>query len=250
MERKKVAMDWGYMAYLEEGRGRPLVFVHGAGNRAQVWEGVMEELRGGFRVIALDLPGHGASSCKLEETIEGYASRVEEFLDALELQEVVLVGHSMGGAVAIKTVPRSTRISGVVLVGTGVTLSVNPRILSGLKEDFRGTVAAMARWCFSKDVHPPLVEKAGEMMLQAGRDVLYRDMYACSVYSGKEDLGGIAVPALVICGEKDVMTPVALSRELVKSIKDARLTVVEGRGHMVHMEAPGAVALAIRAFLS
>ena len=250
MEEKKVLMDWGYMAYMEEGRGRPLVFIHGAGNRAEVWSRVMGALKGDFRVMALDLPGHGRSSCLQEDSIEGYASRVVDFLEALDLEDVVLVGHSMGGAIAIKVIPFCPRVTRGVLVGTGATLTVNPKLLEGLREDFRASVATMARWCFSKGASPDLVEEAREMMLQAGREVLYRDMYACSVYSGKDDLKAIGVPTLVVCGEKDVMTPVTLSQELVENIGDARLQVVPGAGHMVQLEAPGELAEAVRGFLS
>ena len=249
MEHKKVLMDWGYMAYREGGRGRPLVFVHGAGNNAGVWQGVVETLEGGFRAMALDLPGHGGSSCALVETVEDYASRVTDFLDALDLEDVVLVGHSMGGAIAIKVLAASSRVTAGILVGTGAVLEVNPKLLKGLREDFVNTVATMARWCFSKGAPPGLMEEAREMMLQAGREVLYRDMRACSLYSGREDLGAITVPTLVICGDKDVMTPVALSRELVEGIGNARLTVVPDSGHMVQLEAPGAVARAIEDFL-
>ncbi len=249
MENKKVLMDWGYMAYLEGGQGRPLVFVHGAGNRAQVWQGVVEDLESDFRVLALDLPGHGGSSCRLAESVEDYASWVLAFLEAMDLEDVVLVGHSMGGAITIKAVPNSSRVTGAVLVGTGATLTVNPKLLAGLEEDFINSVATMAKWCFSKGAPGELVEEAREMMLQAGRDVLHRDMYVCSIYSGKKDLGAISVPTLVICGDKDVMTPVALSQELVDGIGDARLTVVTGAGHMVQLEAPQDVAGAIKEFL-
>jgi len=249
MKHKRVLMDWGYMAYLEKGQGRPLVFVHGAGNGAQVWQKVMEGLGGDLRLLALDLPGHGSSSCALVETVEDYASAVEDFLKALDLEEVVLVGHSMGGAIAIKVLKDSSRVGAGVLVGTGATLEVNPKLFQGLKEDFVNTVATMARWCFSKGALAELVEEAREMMLQTGGEVLYRDMHACSLYSGREDLGAIGVPTLVVCGDKDVMTPPALSQELVDGIEKAQLTVVPGAGHMVQLEAPMKVAQALEAFI-
>ncbi len=250
MEERGVLMNWGYMAYLEGGEGHPLVFVHGAGNNAWVWGRVLEDLEVDHRVIALDLPGHGRSSCKLEETVEGYAFRVEEFLEALNLEDVLLVGHSMGGAIVIKTVPRCARVTGVVLVGTGAVLEVNPKLLEGLRENFEGSVATMARWCFSKGVASELLGDARGMMLQAGREVLYRDMYACSIYSGGEELRDLSLPTLVVCGEKDVMTPPPLSQDLVERIKGARLVLIPNSGHMVHLERPVELAEAIRCFLS
>nr|ATZ76872.1 esterase/lipase [uncultured bacterium] len=249
MEGKRVLIDWGYMAYLEGGRGRPLVFVHGAGNSIRVWDRVLMDLKKNYRVLAVDLPGHGESSCKLEETVEGYAARVIEFLDALNLQDVHLVGHSMGGAIVVKAVPQCSRVTGAVLVGTGATLEVNPTLLKGLKENFGGSVDMMARWSFSREVPQDLVDEAREMMLQVGREVLYRDMYACSVYSGEEDLSSFSVPTLVVCGEKDVMTPPRLSQKLAEEIEGARLVLVPGSGHMVHLERPRELVGIIRSFL-
>ena len=247
MEEKRLLMNWGYMSYLEDGEGdTTLVFIHGAGNRGSIWNKVMEHLKSDFQVIAPDLPGHGRSSCILHKSIEGYAQSIREFLETLNLQEVFLIGHSMGGAITIKTVPQCPQVKGAVLVGTGAQLKVNTKLLKGLQENFVESVGTMARWCFSKGTREELIEEARDMMLQAGRDVLYRDMYACSVYSGTEDLKKFDIPTLVVCGEKDVMTPVDLSRDLVTQIKGSKLKLIPNSGHMVHLEQPQTLAKAIK----
>jgi len=247
MEEKRLLMDWGYTGYLEGGEGdTPLVFIHGAGNRGRVWRGVMDHLKSTFQVIAPDLPGHGRSSCMLQERVEDYSQSIREFLETLNLQEVLLIGHSMGGATAIKALPQCPRVKGAVLVGTGAQLKVNPKILQGLRENFVESVGTMARWCFSKGAREELIDEARDMMLQAGRDVLYRDIYACSVYSGTEELKRFNVPTLVVCGEKDVMTPADLARELVTQIKGAKLKLIPNSGHMVHLEQPQTLAKAVK----
>jgi len=247
MEEKRLLMDWGYMSYLEDGEGdTTLVFIHGAGNRGRVWRGVMDHLKSTFQVIAPDLPGHGRSSCMLQKMVEDYSQSVREFLETLKLQKVFLIGHSMGGAITIKAVLQCPWVKGVVLVGTGAQLKVNIKLLQGLRENFVESVGTMARWCFSKGTREELIEEARDMMLQAGRDVLYRDMHACSVYSGTEELKKFNIPTLVVCGEKDVMTPVDLSRDLVTQIKGGKLKLIPNSGHMVHLEQPQTLAKAIK----
>ena len=206
----------------------------------------MNHLKSAFQVVAPDLPGHGSSSCMLQERIEDYAQNIREILETLNLQEILLIGHSMGGAIAIKALPQCPQVKGAVLVGTGAQLKVNPKILQGLKENFLESVGTMARWCFSKGTWEGLIDEVRDMMLQAGRDVLYRDMYACSVYSGIEELKRLNMPVLVVCGEKDVMTPPDLARELVAQIKGAKLKLIPNSGHMVHLEQPQTLARAIK----
>ncbi len=249
MKKNKVLLDWGYMGYLDSIRGNiNIVFIHGAGNRKEVWKEVIKGL-GMFRCISLDLPGHGESSCRYEDRIEGYAERVEEFLKALGLDSFILVGHSMGGAIVIKLAPRLKGARGIVLVGTGATLWVNPKILKGLKEDFLGTVDLMVKWSFKKGAKGPFVEEFRKMLREAGREILYRDMYACSLYSGSDELSRIKVPTLIVCGDTDVMTPVKLSEELNKAISGSELLTVPSSGHMVHMERPGELSEGIKDFV-
>ena len=248
MKKGKVLLDWGYMGYLEEGHGDPMVFVHGAGNRGEVWIKLFNTLRKKFRLIAVDLPGHGESSCLAIDSVESYAAEILSFIDKMELENVTLVGHSMGGAITIKATPASKRISRCVLVGTGAELNVNPKLLKGLKEDFLSWASTMAKWSFLKGAPQELIKTATEMMIEAGRDILYNDMYACSTYSGSKELERFEKPALVVCGEKDVMTPPELSEKLAKIIRDSKLKFIPGAGHMVHQEQPEALAREILVF--
>ncbi len=249
MEKRKVLRDWGYMAYLERGEGDPVVFVHGAGNRAEIWARLFDGLPDYHRVIAVDLPGHGDSSCYQINSVEGFAREIRGFLDELDLENVTLAGHSMGGAITIKVASTDHRVTRGILVGTGARLKVNPRLLDGLRDDFRPWVANMAKWSFLKGAPGELVQEAMEMMIEAGREVLYNDMYACSTYSGEEELDTFPRPALIACGENDIMTPPELSKELSEKIKGSALKLIPGAGHMVHLEQPGALAEAILAFL-
>ncbi len=249
MERYSLRLTGGILSYLVGGKGPPVVLIHGAGNRAEIWKELFPVLTEGYTLYVLDLPGHGLSSYIPCPRIEDYSSRVLEFLEAADLRGVTLVGHSMGGAIALKTAPFSKRVAALVLVGTGARLRVNPRLLSMLKSDFPRGIELMARWSFPKGAPQELLDETKEMFWQSGQAVLYQDMLACDLYSAREDLGDISLPTLIVCGERDVMTPPDLSRELQRGIRGAELRLVEGAGHMVHREKGKEVARLISSFL-
>lgn len=209
----------------------------------------MRILEADFTCYGLDLPGHGASSYVPCDGVEDYASVVLEFLEAEDLREVVLVGHSMGGAISLKVVPFTRRVGALVLVGTGAKLGVNPKLLSLFKQNFPEALVLMARWSFLKEAPKGLLDRAVEMAWRCGQTVLLQDFRACDRYSARGELHRIQVPALVVCGRQDLMTPPDLSKELVRDIKGARLALIEGCGHMVPMERPEDLAGAIRAFV-
>lgn len=143
MKRSSFRLKGGVLAFLKEGEGPPVVLIHGAGNRAEIWKELFAALTEAYTLYVLDLPGHGCSSYMPCLRIEDYSSQILEFLEAADLEGVTLVGHSMGGAIALKAVPFSKRVATLVLVGTGPRLRVNPRLLSILREDFSRGVELM-----------------------------------------------------------------------------------------------------------
>ncbi len=247
MESKILKASWGVFSYIEKDGTSPiLVFVHGAGNAKEVWKGLIEELP--YHSMALDLPGHGGSSYKPLEFMEDYASSVEEFIKALGLKKPVLVGHSMGGAIAIK-LSASIELGAAILVGTGGRLWVNPKLLTKIRENFHEAVDLVSKWSFFEGVSEDLKKAFSEMVLRTGRFVFYQDMRACNEYAGERELKNMRCPALIVCGRDDLMTPVDLSEKMKSKIPNAHLVVLENCGHMVHMEKPKELAKKIKKFL-
>ena len=237
-----------YVVSSEE--GPPVVLIHGAGGSHLVWPGPLRRLPGA-KVYALDLPGHAGSTGEVRERIEDYASDLEAFLDALGIERVVLVGHSMGGAIAqTLALTAPYRVSGLVLLGTGARLRVAPAFLEGIETQFERTVGLIDEWSWAPGTSSELREKGQQMMLEAGPQVLLGDFQACDQFDVRDQVGSIAAPTLVLTGTEDRMTPARFGRWLAEKISDARFALVEGAGHMLMLERPREIADEVKAFLA
>lgn len=227
-----------------------LVLVHGAGGSRLHWPAGLRRMAGAA-VITLDLPGHGRSEGKGCETIGGYADAVRDVLEALDVGQAVVVGHSMGGAVAqTLALQRQDRVSMIVLIATGARLRVAPAILKGIRDDFGQVVDLITRYAWSADANSSARELGRGALRDTGPDVLLADFKACDQFDVMDQLSEIEVPALIIGATADQLTPVKYARFLAENIPDARMMTVEGAGHMVMLERPEEVSTAVHRFVT
>ena len=229
----------------------PLILIHGAGGSRLDWPPELRRLDGEW-VYGLDLPGHGRSQGEGEQAVDRYVERASNWMEAVSLERAVLVGHSMGGAIALKmALDRPTRVEGLVLVGTGGRLRVNRKIieLTSKHETFSRAVDQIIAWAFSPSASPRLVELACTRMVETRPEVLHGDLLACNRFDVLDRLGEIKVPTQVICGADDMLTPLKYSRFLVEAIPEASLVAIDGAGHMVMLERPGDVARVVKEFM-
>jgi pimeloyl-ACP methyl ester carboxylesterase len=228
---------------------RCLLFLHGAGGTHRLWAHQVQNLKG-VRTCALDLPEHGRSSGQGRTSIDAYRDVVLAFLDALGLEQAILVGHSMGGAIAQSfALAYPYRLQGLVLVGTGARLRVLPAILDGLRRDVEGTFNQIISYTYAPGAPPDLVEQGLADFLAHPPEVLYGDFVACDRFDVMGRLDEITSPTLVICGGEDRLTPRKYAAYLRDHIPGAQLVLVEGAGHMVMVERPEEVTRAIQRFL-
>ena len=171
------------------------------------------------------------------QTIEGYADLVVEFMAALDLESPTVVGHSMGGAIALDLALRyGDQVGGLVLVGTGARLRVMPSLLERLKGEFKSTVDLFCRYAYGPLASEEMVRLGREEMLAVGPEVLWGDLLACDRFDVMGRLGEVRLSTLVICGEEDQLTPLKYSPFLADHIQGARLVTIPEAGHMVMLE--------------
>lgn len=230
--------------------GPPLVFVHGAGGDLMHWPTELRRLPG-RSVYAVDLPGHGKTGGTACTDVAAYAEALKAWADELQLPKFVLVGHSMGGAVALEYALRhERRLAGLVLVSTGARLRVAPQFLAGALNDYDATVEALVKGMYGEKADPNLLRLGGRRLREVKPEVLHADFAACDTFDRRADVAQIDLPTLIVCGDEDVMTPLKLSQHLHDQIARSELVVIPGVGHMAAIQEPSVVARAVEGFLA
>ena len=230
----------------------PIVLIHGAGGHHLYWPPQVRRLQD-QRVLALDLPGHGKSSGTGHQTIGAYARDVAEFIQAVGLSTAVLVGHSMGGAIALAMAEAEPkRVLGLGLIATGARLRVAPELLQAAADpvSFSEAVALAGELSFAPRSSPRLKTLAAARMRETRPSVLYGDFLACDAFDMSARLADIAAPTIILCGAEDRMTPPMYSAFLKARIRGAGLDILPDAGHMLMLEQPDEVAARVELFVN
>ena len=226
-----------------------VVFVHGAGMDHTVWALQTRWFAWhGRSVLAVDLPGHGKSDGPALESIDEIAAWLNRLVDATGAENASLVGHSMGALAALAAAATGgDRISGLALLGVGAEMPVHPDLLAATKSNDPAAWDLIVSWGFGKPAHFGLNRAPGMWMQGGGRSLLARspddvlgiDMAACDAYKGAlEAAAKVICPTLIICGNRDQMTPPRASAPVADAIKGAQTMVIDGAGHMMMAEKP------------
>lgn len=252
-----------------EGRGTsgpPLLLVHGFPLDRALWRAQLDALGGEARVVALDLPGFGATPAESDgrapTTMEAYAEQVVAVADALGFVRFALAGLSMGGYVALAVARRHpARLAALALVDTRAEADApeaRPGRLKNADRALSEGTAFLADEMLPKLLAPATLSGRPELVA-AARAMVERTSAAGAAAAlrgmaerpdARPDLGRIAVPTTVVVGAEDSLTPPELARALATAIPDAELVVAPGAGHLTPIEAPDAVTAALRGLLA
>lgn len=214
------------------GEGENVFFLHGLGGNIYNWAYQTKYFSETNNVVSLELPGHGRSSGKGGSAIEYYTELIRQFLDMMGLENLVIVGHSMGGVVCLDFAFKyPERVKALVLVATSAKFDIPAQKLMELKNDMESIFGSLDKAKEKmKDIDERLV--TNDMM------VLLGDVMAVRKYDGVARLRELKMPVLVIGGADDVLAPVAYSEQLHANIKHSQLKIIENVGHIVMVEAP------------
>jgi pimeloyl-ACP methyl ester carboxylesterase len=267
-QEHRVALPQGEVRYFERGSGRPVVFIHGVLTNADLWRAVVPDVaEAGFRCIAPDLP-LGSHDIPMKPdadlTPQGQADLIADFLAALDLQDVILVGNDTGGAlVQIMLSRRPERVERVVLLPSDSFEYFFPPIFKPLPKLARvpGAMALLGRLVRIKALHPlpfvlgwvvkhPLPADIAESYLwplgrSAGvrRDLrkLLRDVHPRHTLAAAEKLRTFDRPVLLIWGSEEKLFPIRFARRLADVLPDARLVEVPDTYTFISEDQPAVV---------
>jgi pimeloyl-ACP methyl ester carboxylesterase len=229
---------------------KTLLAIHGSGGDHTSWPDTLRELTLA-NVYTLDLPGHGQSTGQGRDGVDAYADFIEAFAAKLDLNDVTLIGHSLGGAIVQTLAVRAPGwLNSIVLVGTGARLKVHPDILDGLLSNFEATIDIVCQWAFGPTASETLISEGREAMLKTPPEVVYGDYNACNQFSLMDKAAAINLPTLVISGTADKLTPVKYGDYLCKNIPAAKHFIIKDAGHMMAVEKPQEFTKIIADFLS
>ena len=216
-----------------------LIFIHGSGGDHSAWSHQYAALHKHYNVVAVDLPGHGSSEGNVESDIGSYCLWVKKLLDILQLENIILVGHSLGAAISLQfAINYPQIIQGIVPVGGGMKMPVNPAIFEFLKTNPVESIELICKFYVAKVNREKFMAPLMKSLAQTRIDVLQSDLSACDKFDVSQEISKISLNVLVICGAEDKMTPPEFSRQITESISGAKLCLIEGAGHMVMMERP------------
>lgn len=251
----------GRVGYEEAGSGLPLVLLHGFPHDRSLWAAQLAAPLAGVRLIALDLPGFGESDAADVPSLDHWADWVVAALDALRIDRAVIGGLSMGGYLTFAVWRRhASRVQGLILADTRAgadTLEGQDKRVAMqaqvLKAGPGAIAAAMLPGMVGKTTRaerPRAVEYLDAMMRRASVAAIHDALEALRTRpDSTPTLATITVPTLIICGDEDVLTPVAESEAMHAAITDSQLAVLPGAGHASCVELPAAFNAVLSGFI-
>ncbi len=229
----------------------PIILIHGAGGTHLHYPPELRRLND-RRIYAPDLPGHGKSEGLGRQTVPDYAQTLQEFMDALDLPAALIIGHSMGSAIALQlALDAPDRVLALVLLGSGSRLRVAPSILENTANEatFPLAVKMITEWAYGSQTPAQIKELSAQRMRETRPAVLHGDFSACDNFDISESLPQIRQPTQIICGAEDKLTPPKYAKYLHENLPNAQLTIIPEAGHMVMLEKPHLVAKNVEEFI-
>jgi flavin reductase (DIM6/NTAB) family NADH-FMN oxidoreductase RutF/pimeloyl-ACP methyl ester carboxylesterase len=253
---------WEGTAYVAMGEGEPLVFIHGVGLNADAWTPQIQAFASTHRVIAVDMLGHGGSTVpQANATLDSYVEQLEQLLDGLGISAATVVGHSMGGLVALGFAHHHPERTLRVAVFNSVydrdpasRAAVEARAAEIATGGSVGNIdEPLRRWFGDLDKNPAESVIAEVRHWLASVDprsyaTAYR-VFATSDRTFIGRLGDLACPALFATGSLDPNSTPAMAVAMAEAAPRGRALVLDGQRHMMNLIDPSAVNQALRDLL-
>lgn len=255
-ELRRTAVFGRKICYYDVGNGPPLVLVHGLGGDADQWAYSLETLSATHRVIALELLGFGRSDKPpITYRIAGFVEVLEGFLQALALERVSLLGHSLGGWIVATFALQFPQMVDKLILNDSVGIDsgwIKPPIDMNIST--RANMRQVLEFVFYNKsmVTEELVDLSYSLHLERGDGATIRSvLQTFPLPDEKLDsrIGGLKAPTLLLWGEQDALTPLPMARNFQRLISGSRLAVIPQCGHLPCLEKPAEFNQAVMDFL-
>jgi len=252
--------------YEQSGGGRPLVLLHGWAMSGRVWR-FQQPLQDACRLIVLDQRGHGHSSTGPGYTLQDFAGDLVDLFTALDLEDAVVIGWSMGVQVALQAFPAiRSRLAGLVLVGgtprfttaEGYPHGQAPVEVKGmgvrLRRDYHKTMGEFFRGMFAEgEMDGAQYQRIVHEIVMGGRspdpEAVKEALKILSTGDLRGELSSVDRPVLLIHGDQDTICPASASAYMAEQLPMATLQVLEGCGHAPFMTRPEHFNALVRGFV-
>ena len=273
---RKVVLHGQELSYTDSGDGPAVLFIHGILGSQQQWSHLVDEMDDDHRVVVPDLFGHGESAKPTGDySLSAHAATMRDLLDHLEIDRVTLVGHSLGGGIAMQffyLFPE--RVERLVLVSSGglgreVNVALRSATLPGAAQvlsvvasapvvsqvEALGRLATKAGWRPGADISAIWKgfsslgdRESRQAFLATTRAVI--DIGGQTISAHGHIDGSLPVPALIVWGSKDHMIPASHALDAQQTVPGCQVEMFEGAGHFPHLDEPDRFARVLRAFIA
>ena len=244
-----------------------MVFAHGFGCDQNMWRSIAPAFAGAYRIVLFDYVGCGKSdpaafSRVRYNTLDGYAQDLLDVCDALDLQQAVLVAHSVSSSIGVlASIRQPSRFSKLIMIAPSPRFINDPPYVGGLeRNDVEGLLSLMDHNYIGWASHlAPLVmanaerpELAGELEQSfCSTDPVCAKTFARATFfaDNRADLPRVSVPSLILQVSDDAIAPVAVGRYMHEHMPGSTLTIIEATGHCPHMSHPDLTIRAMQDFL-
>ena len=231
----------------------PVILIHGNGQEASLWPPALRRLEG-YRVLAVDLPGHGRSPGTGLHSIEAYAQALVEFMANLKLSHACLIGTSLGSAVALYLgLEYPGLVQAIGLVSGTPYASLPASWLEALESPLLRTEALhnLERHLLPPTTPDPIARLVRQILAHQRPEVRCADWKALARFDVRDRLAALTVPAWFLYGAQDPLAPTDLVRRLRRTAPGwLQVDVIPEAGHWVWLEKPEIVCDRLRAFLA
>jgi sigma-B regulation protein RsbQ len=253
----------------QSGRGtQPMLFAHGFGCDQNMWRYVTKAFEDDYRIIAFDYVGSGKSDLSAYDperyaSLDGYTRDVLEICEALDLHDVIYVGHSVSAMIGVLAANRAAeRFERLILIGPSPRYLNDGDYTGGFeRSDIEGLLETMDKnyigW--ANYLAPAIMQNAGRPELGAeltesfcSTDPVIARRFAEATFfaDNRADLAAVAIPSLILQCSEDIIAPLAVGEYLDRELPGSTLRVMEATGHCPHMSAPDETIALMKEYLA